>query len=116
MSGCVTVSGPPRASWRWNSGTTEPVLPSTLPNRTVMQRMPWPVVREASRGCARASISSAWQYISASRLDAPITEARLDDLEPAGRHHGERDEALNDPQCQIHDRVPREASGEGLSA
>ena len=44
MSGWVTVSGPPRASWRWNSGTTEPVLPSTLPNRTVMQRMPWPRV------------------------------------------------------------------------
>ncbi len=40
MSGCVTVSGPPRSSWRRNSGTTLPVLPSTLPNRTVTQRMP----------------------------------------------------------------------------
>src|SRR5476649_2422009 len=40
MSGWVTVSGPPCASWRWNSGTTLPVLPSTLPNRTVMQRGP----------------------------------------------------------------------------
>ena len=66
MSGCVTVSGPPRSNWRWNSGTTEPVLPSTLPKRTVMQRMPRPV--------ARAAMSSAWQYISASRFDAPITE------------------------------------------
>src|SRR5271157_4077721 len=59
------VSGPPRSSWRWNSGTTEPVLPSTLPNRTVMQRIP-PCV-------ARAAMSSPWQYISASRLEAPIT-------------------------------------------
>ncbi len=65
MSGWVTVSGPPRSNWRWNSGTTEPVLPSTLPNRTVMQRMPWPALR--------AAISSAWQYISASRFEAPIT-------------------------------------------
>ena len=40
MSGCVTVSGPPRASWRWNSGTTLPVEPSTLPKRTVMKRVP----------------------------------------------------------------------------
>ena len=39
MSGWVTVSGPPRSSWRRNSGTTEPVLPSTLPNRTVTQRI-----------------------------------------------------------------------------
>ena len=65
MSGCVTVSGPPRANWRWNKGTTDPVEPSTLPNRTVMQRMPEPV--------CRAWISSPWQYISASRFDAPIT-------------------------------------------
>ena len=69
MSGCVTVSGPPRSNWRWNSGTTEPVLPSTLPKRTVMQRMPRPE--------ARAAMSSAWQYISASRLEAPITEVGL---------------------------------------
>ncbi len=69
MSGCVTVSGPPRSNWRWNSGTTEPVLPSTLPNRTVMQRMPRPL--------PRAAMSSAWQYISASRFDAPITEVGL---------------------------------------
>ena len=45
MSGWVTVSGPPRSNWRWNSGTTEPVLPSTLPKRTVTQRMPRPAAR-----------------------------------------------------------------------
>ena len=39
-SGWVTVSGPPAASWRVNSGTTEPVEPSTLPNRTVTNRVP----------------------------------------------------------------------------
>ena len=65
MSGWVTVSGPPRSSWRRNSGTTLPVEPSTLPKRTVTQRMPPPA--------ARACMSSAWQYISASRLEAPMT-------------------------------------------
>jgi hypothetical protein len=34
-SGSVTVSGPPAASCRANSGTTDPVEPSTLPKRTV---------------------------------------------------------------------------------
>ncbi len=28
MSGCVTVSGPPARSCRWNNGTTEPVEPT----------------------------------------------------------------------------------------
>ncbi len=42
------------------------MLPSTLPNRTVTQRMPPP---------ARAAMSSDCAYISASRLLAPI---RLD--------------------------------------
>src|SRR5712691_2595375 len=41
-SGCVTVSGPPAASWRAKSGTTEPLDPSTLPNRTVTNRVPSP--------------------------------------------------------------------------
>ena len=39
-SGWVTVSGPPAASWRGNSGTTDPVEPSTLPKRTVTKRVP----------------------------------------------------------------------------
>ena len=75
MSGWVTVSGPPRSNWRWNNGTTEPVLPSTLPKRTVTQRMavfaspPMPAWVPA----VRAATSRAWQYISASRLDAPMT-------------------------------------------
>jgi hypothetical protein len=38
MSGWVTVTGPPRAIWRSNSGTTEPAEPSTLPNRTTEAR------------------------------------------------------------------------------
>ena len=49
--GWVTVSGPPAASWRWNSGTTDPVEPSTLPKRTVTKRV-------APGAAAR---SSAWQ-------------------------------------------------------
>src|SRR2546423_1383574 len=39
-SGWVTVSGPPTASWRVKSGTTDPVEPSTLPKRTVTKRVP----------------------------------------------------------------------------
>ena len=66
ISGCVTVSGPPRSNCRRNSGTTDPVLPSTLPNRTVTQRIAAPPARTAAT-------SSAWQYISANRLLAPIT-------------------------------------------
>ena len=42
MSSWVTVSGPPSASCRWNSGTTEPAEPKTLPNRTVAKRVPPP--------------------------------------------------------------------------
>ena len=34
----MTVSGPPRLSWRSNSGISEPEEPSTLPKRTVMKR------------------------------------------------------------------------------
>ena len=34
MSGCVIVSGPPFSSCSWKIGTTLPVEPSTLPNRT----------------------------------------------------------------------------------
>ena len=33
-SGWVTVSGPPSAIWRANDASTDPRLPSTLPNRT----------------------------------------------------------------------------------
>src|SRR5579859_6343400 len=50
ISGSVTVKGPPAASWRWNSGTTEPVEPSTLPKRTVTKQV------EPSD-----ATSSAWQ-------------------------------------------------------
>lgn len=34
ISGWVTVTGPPQAICRSNSGTTLPLLPRTLPNRT----------------------------------------------------------------------------------
>src|SRR4030042_1929302 len=34
ISGCVTVTGPPRAICRLNTGMTDPRLPSTFPNPT----------------------------------------------------------------------------------
>ncbi len=37
-SGCVTVKGPPSSICFWNALSTEPRLPSTLPNRTEMYR------------------------------------------------------------------------------
>ena len=59
--GSVTVTGPPRLIWSWNSGTTEPDEPSTLPKRTMVNTV---------SGCrvARSCTTS-----SARRLDAPIT-------------------------------------------
>src|SRR3984893_5772316 len=70
MSGWVTVTGPPRSIWALNFGTTEPFDASTLPNRTAISRIGGRV--DAVR--ARRSPSSAWQYISASRLVAPSIE------------------------------------------
>ena len=40
MSGCVTVTGPPAAICCSNSGKALPLLPSTLPNRTAIKRVP----------------------------------------------------------------------------
>ncbi len=37
-SGCVTVTGPPRAIWAVKAGTTDPREPSTLPKRTLTKR------------------------------------------------------------------------------
>ena len=69
MSGWVTVTGPPASICALNFGTTEPLEASTLPKRTEMRRMPGlPSPRRAAR------LSSAWQYISASRLVAPSME------------------------------------------
>ena len=56
----VTVTGPPRAIWRSNSGTTEPDEPSTFPNRTIAPATP-------------DSLSARRIQISATRLVAPIT-------------------------------------------
>ena len=48
ISGCVTVTGPPRAIWRRKIGTTDPDEPRTLPKRTATNRVPtsarWPQV------------------------------------------------------------------------
>ena len=46
MSGCVTVTGPPRSICCWKMGSTEPELPSTLPKRTAANRV-------AERGAVR---------------------------------------------------------------
>ena len=42
ISGCVTVTGPPRAIWRRKIGITEPDEPRTLPNRTATNRVSTP--------------------------------------------------------------------------
>src|ERR1700739_3496052 len=70
MSRWVTVTGPPRSIWALNFGTTEPFDASTLPNRTAISRI------GGGGGAVRTrkSPSSAWQYISASRLVAPSIE------------------------------------------
>ena len=62
ISGCVTVTGPPRAICRRKIGTTEPDEPSTLPNRTATNRV---------------DTSARWPHVStihsASAFDWPIT-------------------------------------------
>ena len=63
-SGWVTVSGPPLAICERNSGTTLPLEPSTLPKRTIVNRvLPAPCWKSAS-ACSTSS---------AMRLLAPIT-------------------------------------------
>ena len=61
MSGWVTVSGPPGLSCRSNSGTTEPVEPSTLPKRTATKRVRvGPAGLGERQRLARSSRRSAW--------------------------------------------------------
>ena len=60
ISGWVTVSGPPLSSCSWKIGTTLPVEPRTLPNRTDTYGRP-----VAARGVGTS--------ISAMRLVAPMT-------------------------------------------
>ena len=59
----VRVIGPPAAIWAWNSGTTEPREPSTLPNRIAEKIGPpscrWALAAEHNR--------------SPMSLDVPIT-------------------------------------------
>ncbi len=60
MSGCVTVTGPPRAICSRKIGTTLPEESSTLPNRTVTSRH----AEAAALACTNSS---------ASRLHEPMT-------------------------------------------
>ena len=56
----MTVTGPPLRICSRKRGTTLPLLPSTLPKRTMANEVPLP-------------IACVWMAISASRFDAPIT-------------------------------------------
>ena len=62
ISGCVTVTGPPRAIWRRKIGITEPDEPSTLPKRTATNRV---------------ATSARWPHVSTihsqSAFDCPMT-------------------------------------------
>ena len=61
----MTVTGPPAAIWRLKIGTTEPDEASTLPKRTVANRVAGYLTAEASTAH------------SASAFDAPITVAGM---------------------------------------
>jgi len=61
MSGCVTVTGPPRWIWSTNVGITLPRLPSTFPKRTAMHRV-------------LDKPSGERTIVSATRLVVPITD------------------------------------------
>ena len=58
MSGCVTVTGPPRAIWRRKSGMTLPEEPRTLPKRTEMNFVPLP-----SSAAAASTIHSQSAFV-----------------------------------------------------
>ena len=60
MSGCMTVTGPPRSICGMKVGTTEPRLPMTLPKRT------------AANLAARCPAPNARTSSSAMRLVAPM--------------------------------------------
>ncbi len=63
------VSGFPAAICCCSRGTSDPLEPSTLPNRTVMKR--------GLSGSHCPIRSSAWQYSSPRRLVAPMTPTGL---------------------------------------
>ena len=67
ISGWVTVSGPPPASCRRNSGTTLPSEPSTLPKRTTRKS-----VLEARSDGSSSTIRSAISLV-APRMLAGLT-------------------------------------------
>ena len=78
ISGCVIVTGPPRAICSRNSGITDSADPSTFPNRTATFRV-------ANRCPSSCTTSSATRFV------APITdegrtalsvEIRLNDSAP----------------------------------
>jgi hypothetical protein len=62
-SGCVTVSGPPAASCRLNSGMTLPSDPSTLPKRTTRKS----VAAARSDGDSN-TVRSAIRFVAPSTL------------------------------------------------
>src|SRR5690606_1503905 len=62
ISGWVTVMGPPLSICARNRGITEPLEPSTFPKRVVINRV-----------LQFGTLLKDWVYISAKRLDAPIT-------------------------------------------
>ena len=80
MSGCVTVTGPPRAICALNFGTTEPTEPSTLPKRTAMSRV--------GRRGRMNSASSACAVHLGEALGRAEHRDRLDGLVGGDHHDG----------------------------
>ena len=73
---CVKVTGPPRRICSVKYGTTDPLDPSTLPNRTILKRV-WrfgiPRSFESASSERASESESACKHFSANRLLAPIT-------------------------------------------
>ena len=84
MPGSVTGSGRPRRIRSWNSGTTEPRLPSTLPKRTLRKRVGPPAAP-----AARTS-SSATCFVAPMTLAGTAALSVRDQHEALGAGRGGR--------------------------
>jgi hypothetical protein len=61
ISGCVTVTGPPRAIWRRKIVITLPAEPSTLPKRTATKRVEMSL-RWPKASMTHSQIALHWPY------------------------------------------------------
>ena len=78
ISGCVTVTGPPRSIWRRKIGITEPDEPSTLPKRTATKLRLDVVARSANDSTIHSQTAFDWpsRFFGFAALSVEISTKR----------------------------------------